>query len=76
MNIMFAERFHGYNRSNMLPKIMENKNEEISNIKDKILKINDEQIMRGNVNLILLRKIIAYKTSYNLLNLINQNIFF
>ena len=31
----------------MLPKIMENKNEEISNIKDKILKINDEQIMRG-----------------------------
>ena len=60
----------------MLPKIMENKNEEISNIKDKILKINDEQIMRGNVNLILLRKIIAYKTSYNLLNLINQNIFF
>ena len=50
INMMNTAGLHGFNRSNILPKIM-NKNEDISNMTAENLERNNEQIMKGNSQL-------------------------
>ncbi len=47
-NMMSTAGIHGFNRSNILPKIFGNKNEDVSNMTAENLERNREEIMQGN----------------------------
>ena len=47
-NMMSTAGVHGFNRSNILPKILGNRNEDVSNMTAENIERNADQIMRGN----------------------------
>ena len=51
INMMSTAGLHGFNRSNILPKILGNKNEDLTNMTADNFERNNEHIMKGNAQI-------------------------